>query len=317
MTHLPPFPSVPDAAAIEVALLPKGTCFFSELMELLEADEGLLPTRRRDMKSSLRRVAKALDRPLERVPANTRWLQPRLHDVSPAAQGLSRKTWSNALSDLRGAMVHLGIVDRAKRCVEDLSPEWKALWQKVLAAQDLTLRTSLPRFVHFLDRLEVPPTDVDETHAEAFREALAEFEIRRSPQAAADNAVIAWNAAVVRIKGWPARKLEREVRRKRVTQPVEVYPESFGAHLERWLASQMSSDPLAEPRPRRALSPATIAQYRCELLRFAARVVLSGSPREQIIDLHALLRHDNVHGGTLDVPIATRLPVQTMVRRPG
>lgn len=60
------------------ALLPLGTPMYDQLIERIKRDESLSDTRRRDLVSGLRRVAKALGLPPEDVPADGRWLQPRL-----------------------------------------------------------------------------------------------------------------------------------------------------------------------------------------------------------------------------------------------
>ncbi|MEH6647571.1 hypothetical protein [Sulfitobacter sp.] len=107
---------------LDIAFIPLGTPMFADLIIRLDQDQSLNPTRRRDLISGLNRVAKALGCAPQDVPCHTRWLQPRLSKIAPAAFGLSPKTWQNAVSNARAAMVHVGIVERRARRITDLSP---------------------------------------------------------------------------------------------------------------------------------------------------------------------------------------------------
>ena len=82
-----------DPKKLETALLKPGTLMFAEVITRITSDMSLPPTRRRDMVSGLRRVANALGRPPEAVPADSHWLQKRLADVLPASIGLTPKSW--------------------------------------------------------------------------------------------------------------------------------------------------------------------------------------------------------------------------------
>ena len=223
---------------------------FSELVEKLPGDKELSANRIRDMISGLRRVAKALNRPLEDVPADPRWLQPRLARIAPAARGLSPKAWTNILSDARAAMAHYGIVERRHNHIDDLSPMWRRLWEIVLASRDPTLQPSLCRFVHFLNRQNVAPQNVSDEHALAYREALALNEISKSPEVAYRAAVNGWNLAVRRIPEWPRTTLSLPSRRNVIKLPAEVFPSSFHNDLDRLLDRLRRPDPL-DPDGRR------------------------------------------------------------------
>ena len=102
------------------SFVPKGTPMFSDLIAQLSEDSSLKSTRRRDMISGLRRVAEALAMAPDVVPCHGRWLQPRLATISPAMHGISAKTWQNAVSNVRSAMAHAGIVDQRFNRITDL-----------------------------------------------------------------------------------------------------------------------------------------------------------------------------------------------------
>ena len=139
--------------------VPPATLSFADLIDQLATDDTVTPARRKDLESGLRRVADALARTLAQVPADPRWLQPRIARIAPAAIGVTTKTWQNTVSNARNAMVVCGIVTKRQRQACDLSPEWRALWDHVRASKDKSLQSPLPRFVFFLNRIGVAPED--------------------------------------------------------------------------------------------------------------------------------------------------------------
>lgn len=196
-----------DTRSLDTAFIPPGTPMFSDLMQHLEEATDLSPSRRRDLQSDLRRVAKALGRSPGDVPADAKWLQPRLSRVAPAALGLSAKSWSNALSDARAALLRCGIAQQRGRPKTDLTPEWDRLWALIRSSRDMTLKCALGRFVSFLSGQGVHPDAVCNEHALAFKEAVALNEISRSPETAYRLMVNGWNLAAQRIYVWPKQRL--------------------------------------------------------------------------------------------------------------
>ena len=256
----------------------------------------LMPSRRRDLRSGLSRVAKALGRSPENVPADPQWLQPRLERIVPAALGLTAKSWSNALSDARAALAHFGVTQH-RRHRSDLSPDWQHMWSIVLAARDKSLEPALRCFVHFLSQHDITPDEVSDTHAEAYREALVLNEISRSPDVAWRAAVNNWNLAVRRLPEWPQHILVLPSRQKRVQLPPDSLPKGFHGDLEQYLHRLGHPDPLVSDGRLKPLRATTLKQYRLELLRFASVLVHSGVPIERIDGLGALVELDQMTAG--------------------
>jgi hypothetical protein len=170
--------------ALDKAFVQKTCPTFGDLIAKLGEDWTLSEVRARDMVSGLRRISKVLGCPPKDLPADSRWLQPRLARVAPAAFGLTQKSWANAISNARSAMAHFGIVERRRNHLDDLDPEWHRLWTTVLVSRDPTLRPALGRFVYFLSRMGVDPDEVSNEHAEAYRNSLVVNEISKSPEVA-------------------------------------------------------------------------------------------------------------------------------------
>lgn len=286
-----------DPNQLATAFLQPGTPMFSDVMTLVANDTKITAIRRRDILSGLRRVAKALGRPPETVPANTGWLQKQLAKFQPASIGLAAKTWSNALSDARAGLVCSGIVSPKINKRADLSPAWKALWQIVLDSGDPTIPKALPRFMYFLNHFGIEPFAVEFEHAQAFHDALILNEMSRDPEHAFRTAVNSWNLAVTRFPEWPRQKFKLPSRAKVIKRSADTFPETFVADLEHYLTTLRRPDffdPEALDAPLRA---ATIEQYRSMLMRFASILLLTNIPAEDIGALSALVNPVNAEAG--------------------
>lgn len=282
---------------LDMAFVPKGTPMFEELIVALENDQHLKPTRRRDMISGLRRVAKALGLPPQDVPCHGRWLQPRLAKIAPASLGLTTKAWQNAVSDARAAMVQVGIVERRFNRMTDLSPEWQELWTDVLASKAKTVQPALCRFIHFLSNRGVLPQKVSETDALAYRDALMCNEISKSPDVSYRSAVYGWNLAVERVPTWPQHRLSLERRQNVIKLADDAFPEGFLQDVEQLMAQLSTVDPLSDEGRMRALRSASVHQYRRQLIRFASEVVQSGVSAGDLQSLSDLLQPAIVERG--------------------
>lgn len=260
-------PSLP----LSQAFVPAQTPSFADLITQLQGRTKLSASRKRDMISGLTRLAKALGLPPSDVPCDGRWLQPRLSQVRPQLIGLKPKSWQNAVSDARMAMVEVGIVERRANRLTDLDTCWRPLWEAVLATNDPTLPTALRRFTHFLNRLGIPPEDVTDAHATTYLEALATNEISKDPDRAYRAAVNGWNLAADRIPAWPKRRLTLPSRQKRIKLDPAAFPKTFIEEVEALLDGLANPDPFSPTAPGQPRSPATIRQYRMQLIRCGFR----------------------------------------------
>lgn len=271
---------------LELALRVPGVVMFDEVLAGIAEDPSLSATRRRDLASGLRRVAAILGRELADIPADPRWLQPKLSKVSPAANGLSAKTWENAVSNMRAALAQRGIVSHRNRRAS-LSPAWQAVREQASTA--IRPSGSLVRLVHFVDRLGVAPEDVTDRHATLYLEALQQEEVHKDPRRSFRSAIHAWNRAAKHNPGWPQVLLSTPApKQTRIKRSIETYPASFAADLEVYRRDMAGSDPFGG-RAERPLRPATIAQYARAIERFAGVLLETGVPPDQISSLADLV----------------------------
>jgi integrase len=286
-----------DTRRLDTAFVKAGTPMFSDIIEKLGQTNTLTPTRHRDMVSGLRRVARALGRPPEEVPADPVWLQPRLVKVLPAALDLSQKSWTNAMSDAKSGLVHVGVITRTYNKVNNLAPEWRRLWRAVLDSKNRTLQPALSRFVYFLSQHGVRPQDVGEVHALAYRDGLVANEIGKDPDVAYRAAVNGWNLAGQRMLDWPQQRLTLPDRTKRIAFPLDAFPPSFAADLDAFCERLAASDPLNFDADAEPLSKISIRLYRGKILRFASALVHAGEDQAMFSTLSHLVVPTNAEAG--------------------
>ncbi|RYE43919.1 MAG: hypothetical protein EOP21_07410, partial [Hyphomicrobiales bacterium] len=208
---------------VELALMPKGTMNFADIVARLRRDKNLGETRKRDLISGINRASIALHRQPEAVPCDPPWLQDRLAKISPASLGLTPKTWQNHVSNARAALAYVGIVEPRLRTASDLTPEWQALWQTVKEAGDTGATGGLRRFIHFLNNLDIMPKDVTTEIAEMYRAALIANEIVKDPEVSYRATVSTWNLTVKRYSDWPQATIERPSRKFKIARPLVDY----------------------------------------------------------------------------------------------
>ncbi|MBW4976194.1 site-specific integrase [Roseovarius mucosus] len=270
---------------------------FAELIDQLQNNDTLTSARRKDLVSGLRRVAEALHKTPAQIPADPRWLQPRLAHVAPAAIRVSSKTWQNIVSNARSAMVACGIVTKRHRQAHDLSEAWRPLWECVRDSKDKSLLSPLPRIVFFLNRSGIAPADVNNDHVLLFLEALTLNEISKSPLNACKDAVMGWNRATERLAAWPQQRLALPLQSKRVMLQEVDYAPGLIADLDHYLCMRMRPDLLESAQYISPIAASSAATYRYLLLRFASHVIGTGIPANEIDCLTDLLQPAHAEAG--------------------
>jgi len=285
-----------DPKQLELAFVPPDTPMLSDVMAKVAEHPGLSHERRRDVQSGLRRVAKALGRRPEEVPAYAPWLQKRLSGFAPASVGLTPKSWSNAMSDARAGLALFGLVEPRNNRFKDLSPQWQLLWEAVLATGDLSLQP-LSSCVYFLNRIGVSPAKVSEGDMQAYHQAMVQNSISKSPEVAYRAAVNMWNLAVARIPQWPRQTFTLPSRSKKISFDLTSFPESLQADLERYIATLERPDLLDVLALMKPLRPETVRIYRATLIRFASVLVRADVPIKSIKTLADVVKPKHVELG--------------------
>lgn len=254
-----------------------------DIVGRLDHIDDLSPTRRRDLKSAIRAVARLAGGQLETMPANINWLHVRLRRVHPVQHGMTRKRFQNIKSDALKALELTGASRDRKDWLREPSPDWRRLLDQVSDKHD---RWKLTQLAQFCSAIEIAPTDLSDQHIRDLRTALIEESFQNKPEAVVANAVKTWNRLAQQIPEWPQVWLAPPPRKKEPwTIPLETFPASFRDDLDRWTNRLANPDLLDGLGPAKPLRPTTIKHRRFQVREAASALVHSGIRIDRITNL--------------------------------
>ena len=263
---------------------------WADAIDIIGSSPELPEQTRRHWMTSLRQVAKALDRPLEVIPARYSAVRADLLNLHEVPAGLTAKTLQNHKSNAKSALLWLAKEKGIPEFGAPLSPQWAALMGKIA---DSTSRWRLSSFFRFLSANNIQPLEVNEEIVERF------LAYRSRCGKPADNAVRrlmarSWNTNVGKIAAWPATRLFEPPVKSTVEIPWLDFEEGLRRDVDGYLAGLTKIRKSRTGQRIRPLKPATIRTRRAELQGAARMAVKAGVPIEKLVSLAALLAPDVV-----------------------
>jgi Phage integrase family len=263
---------------------------FAEGIAIIAAAAELPEQTRRHWTTSLRQIAKALDKPLEVIPARYSAVRADLAQLHEAPAGLTAKTLRNHKSNAKAALLWLAREKGIPHHGAPLAPAWEGLRAKV---GDAVARSRLSSFMRFCSANNIAPGDVDEAAVERF------LEYRTRAGKPAGNAfrrllARAWNCNIGTITDWPARQLSEPPVKVAVELAWEEFPAGLRRDVEKYLESLTRVRRSRTQQRIRPLKPSTIRTRLAELQAAARMAVKTGVPIETLNSLAALLAPDVV-----------------------
>lgn len=256
----------------------------------LSSNRELSQVRRRDLTSSLRRVASALGSPPAQVPADLQWLRSKLVGKSAVRLGPTAKTRANILSNAIAALELCGLA--ARRPAVARSPAWDQLWSELSTSAKIALGS----FARFCSFHRIDPDGVTDQIVANFRTAMVESSLRKKSDDAIRELTNRWNPACVLVPSLCMRPLSVPQRRVVISTTLENLPRSFRTDFENYIEKLRGGDVLdddAIPAP----VPATIKSRRLQVRRFFGELVASGVRPGDVPNLAAIVRPDMAHRG--------------------
>ena len=218
---------------------------FADAIAIIATAEGLPAQTRLHWATSLRRIAKLLDKPRDGIPARYSAVWPMLVQLHPVRTNLKPKTLQNHKSNVKSALLWLARAKGVPRRGMPLAAPWEELrarlgpgiprWTFSLLMRFCTARGVMPAAVDeaVIDRYMAYRAQTGKASDTAFRRGLAR----------------AWNSNVGRIEGWPAHRL-LEPPLKTAGKPTwDAFPVGAAARCR---ALPGNSDPCASNRKRTA-----------------------------------------------------------------
>jgi hypothetical protein len=126
----------PNSSAADNPFVAEDTPMLSDAIAHVDGLTELKPSRRRDLKSALKTIARLIGKTPDRVPANINWLHVRLRKVAPAAHNMSEKRFRNIKSDAIKALEVTGCSRERTDWLRQPSPAWVALIAEVPEKHD-------------------------------------------------------------------------------------------------------------------------------------------------------------------------------------
>lgn len=268
----------------------------SSLADVLAAIETatMPPRRRQDMASAVRTVAKALDHPPERIPADPHALGARLKLVSPEALGMSVGRWHNVRSLLRSALMLVAPVMKGNSRVP-MSAAWKVLFD--LLGPITMVRNRLSRLLRWLSSQQVQPGVVTAEDLERFHQELLAQALASQPEATWADTVRSWNWAVKNVHGWPQLRIERASCKVVYVLPWDRFPTSLKHDVDGWLDRLAARDFADDAGPAKSASASTLVTREYQLRAFASALVLRGRDASSLTSLKNCLTIENFIDG--------------------
>ena len=159
------------------------------------------------------------------LPADTALLGRLIRKAMPAAAGVSPSRWANARSLLLAALKRSGLAIMPGRRLHPLAPAWAAL------AATLQDGRMLSRLMRWASAEGIDPEHLDQAAMDRFGTALMQDSFHQNPRDCWRRTVVAWNAAVEGVSGWPQQRLAPPPGRERYVLALETLRLEFGRRL--------------------------------------------------------------------------------------
>jgi hypothetical protein len=263
---------------------------FLDAIAIIAAADELPKQTQRHWATSLRQIAKALDKPLELIPARLGAIRADLARLHPVPAGLTLKTLRNHKSNVKSALRWLARDKGIPEHGAPLAPAWEKL--RVLI-KDPFIRWRLSSFMRFCSASSIAPDEVDEAIIDRFKAYRAQSG-SATDDASGRRLVRAWNSNVGNIQGWPVRRLRQPAIKPITELPWTDFPEGFRRDVDQYLEGLTRVRKSRSGRRIRPLKPSTIKQRHVELAAAARMAVKAGVAIGHLNSLAALLSPDVV-----------------------
>ncbi len=234
---------------------------------------------------------------LRAVPCDIPWLNEHLFAVTRKMLGLKgASTLGNAVSTLRGALRHVGLLDAELPPASKQPGPWCNLLEAMLNRGSL-YGYGLATLAAWCQREGILPEHVDADVLTRFELYLSTRTLRADIPGVIRGVAKAWRIAQSTIKDMPGGELKAPQRRSRYVRPLTDFPETFQRDVDAFVARVSGAGrrgPFRGHGPIRMLRPATVQGRVFSIRQAATALILSGTPIEKIRSLQDLVTEQAV-----------------------
>ena len=173
---------------------------FADAMAAIEKAEDLLPKQKCHWCSSLRQMARYVNRPPSLIPTRIAAIGPAVRDLHPARLGVKPKTFANHRANAKAALLWFNRQQPDFRRKAPMDPRYRSLLGQV---EDRYAKDMLSPFFRFLSAHDIRPDDVRSDHVESFQAYRRETSFGTVERSQHRALVRYWNASAARIPVWP------------------------------------------------------------------------------------------------------------------
>jgi integrase len=258
---------------------------FADAIAAIERAEGLPPSKRTHWTCSLRRVAKALDRPVESIAARWVAVALQINQLHHANSGVAWKTLANHKANAKAALFWFRNEQGLPPRGAPLDPEWRKLRRRL---KDRSRLAKLSGLIRYCSLKGVGPDHVGEAVVDAYMSYRKETTALAVDNKARRAIARAWNASCT-IDNWPQQQLIEPPLKPKEGPRWEDFPQQLQAdvasHLK-FLATHRRGQSGKHLRPCKA---STLRTRRTDLISFAKKAISLGIPIGSLSSLSVLL----------------------------
>ena len=282
--------SMDNASQVAGTLI--GEPSFADAMAAIEKAEDLSPKQKPHWRTSLRQLARYLDRPLSLIPTRIAAIGPAVKELHPARLGVDPKTFINHRANARAALLWFNRQQPDSGRKAPMDPRYRSLLEQV---EDRYAKDVLSPFFRFLSAHGIHPDDVGDDHVEGFQAYRRETSFGKVKRSQHRALVRYWNACAARIPAWPRITLTEPPYAKAFTgPPVEDFPQGLRDDIDAYCERIGKRHKTVSGRIFPPCKQSTIDLRRRELIAAVRASVAAGIPLKELRSLRDLLCPDHV-----------------------
>lgn len=264
----------------------------ADVLLVLERHVGLSPTKRRDLRSAVVRMARLLGDDPARTALDFPMISAKLDAVNPVAAGITWKTFANVRSNFIHAVKASGLkpVQHWPNKVP-FTPAWANLMRQL---SDKRSQIGIWRLARYASGQGIDPGQINDTVLNEFMVAVREGSLLRRPNHLHRQTALIWNTIAVRL---PMLGLHPtsvpSFRRAPMRINWSFLTNAFRQDVEKYLEWCAGKDVFAADARPRALSPSTLPLLRGRIHSAVTTLIRSGINVSSIESLSDLVSVDS------------------------
>jgi hypothetical protein len=261
------------------------------VLDGVSQSSALSETRRRDLRSAVKRVAELLGNVPVAIPLHMETIQAGLSTINPIAVGMTAKRFTNIRSDFVAAVKASGAIPVEATTRRELRPSWDALFARLAKRR---AHLGLSRLARYASEHGIEPEEVNDQVVTNLIGAVKQGSLHHKPQVLHRQVAMIWNEAaadhslglqavtVPDFRGPP----------KRISK--SLLPPSFVQDRDNYLGWCAVTDPFAVDARQRPLAPRTVKLARDQIHAAVTALVKSGIKPENVRLLADLVTVENL-----------------------